>query len=514
MSKKISIIIVHFKSEKILKSQLENFDLSKIEVIVVDNSQSLSKEYLPKPVKLISNPFNMGYSHACNQGLVEANNEWVLFLNPDVLITDEQIDDLLDRALDQDLDVASVKTVDEGYNKPIPSTFSLLHEFTFFRKILPQSLFTSQNKTLIGGLLLIKKSVLRQISGWDERFFLWFEDSDLSKRLFDQHYKVGYVDINVNHSGGYSLKRLEKSVQKDLFFNSMDIYARKYFGAISQKVVSFIKKKYSDKKIAPAMNEDIISVIVPNMKMELLDSFLENNLIFFHDSLELIIVSSALNHKNIWKYRNKYPNIRFIKIQKNLGFANSVNIGLRASTGKYVGTCNDDVILSEEWDLNLVEAFDRSVGSVNPIIFDTKNNIESAGIKILKRGKAFPIVEIPEIKAQIVDATNAACVLYNRDALIKTGLFDEKFGSYLEDIDLSLRLLKNGYSNLVVNTVKVVHQKHQTSGSINFNKPYHDFKNWLYVIAKNWSITDVIKNFIPILIERGRNISGMLKSIK
>lgn len=255
------------------------------------------------------------------------------------------------------------------------------------------------------------------------------------------------------------------------------------------------------------------SIIVPNLKQELLDTFLKNNIQYFSKNIELIIVTSALTGKNILEYRKNYPTVRFIPITKNFGFAHTVNIGFRVATGEFVGTCNDDVVLQKNWVEKLLQHATITTGSINPIITDIDGTIETAGITIHPKGKAYPITQMPHQAVTQTDATNAACVLYNKQALNKVGMFDERFGSYLEDIDLSLRLKRAGYDNIVVNTVRITHLKHQTANSINFNKAYHDFKNWILVIIKNWSYRDLLLNSPAILLERARNFWGIIKQV-
>lgn len=307
---------------------------------------------------------------------------------------------------------------------------------------------------------------------------------------------------------------LTKSAQKDLFFNAMDVYAKKHFSKWQQKLISKIKTRFTKKKIITATNTELISVVIPNVKKELLDSFLETNKKYFDEKLELIIVTSALTNETVWEYRKQHPNIRFIVLDNNVGFAHTVNIGLRAATGSFIGTCNDDVILTKNWHTKLIENIDHSVGSINPVILNTDKTIESAGINIDPKGKAFTIANKPMKQVSVTQATNGACVLYSRDALQVVGLFDERFGSYLEDIDLSLRLSKHGYRNIVNSSVYITHIKHQTSSTTNFNKTAHDFKNWILVIIKNWSFSQLISNSPSILLERGRNLSGLIKSNK
>ena len=466
---------------------------------------------LKKNVTIIRNIFNKGYAAACNQGLLEVSTEWTLFLNPDVEIDAENLESFVNYAEYNHFAAASVETKSADYSKPIPSFLSLLTEFTPMRKVLPRFLFKS--KTLIGGVLLIRTELLKSIGGWDERFFLWFEDSDLSKKLQLRKHTFGFAPIRITHLGGFSLKKLTNNAQKDLFFNAMDVYSKKYLNNWQQKIITKIKQRFTQKKLITTTNTQVTSIVVPNLKKDLLDHFLKNNKKYFSDDLEIIIVTSALTSRSVWEYRRQFPNIRFIVLNENHGFAHTVNIGLRAATGAYIGTCNDDVTLSKDWHKKLLKSAQKNTGSLNPIILNSDSSIESAGISIEKIGKAHPITKKPQKNTQ-VDATNGACVLYKRDALQKTGIFDEKFGSYLEDIDLSLRLTNNGFKNIVSPAVSVTHLKHQTSGSTNFNKSYYDFINWWRVVIKNWSMSALLKNLPGLLLERARNFSGLIKSNK
>ena len=188
-----------------------------------------------------------------------------------------------------------------------------------------------------------------------------------------------------------------------------------------------------------------------------------------------------------------------------------MNVGLRASTTAFLGTVNDDVILHDKSLPALYKYIQYPFGSLNPVIYSLDQQVESAGISVSKKGKAHPIISLPSKSIETADASNAACVLYSHIGLKKVGLFDEKFESYLEDIDLSLRLARSGFSNYVVKDSRIIHAKHQTSKKLGRYKRFLDVKNWWLVIIKNWSISDTLLHFPFILLERVRNISGFLK---
>jgi len=205
-----------------------------LEVIVVDNASETPVKYS----RVIKNKSNLGFAKACNQGTKIAKGEWLLFLNPDTHISSQSILELIRQAEELNYDAASLKPSSDSYSKPLPSAISLLAEFSPLRRIVPLSLF--KQRTLFGGGLLIKKNVLQKIGGWDERFFLWFEDSDLTKRLLVNGYKIGWVDVPYKHAGGTSFKKMIDQKKKDIFFTSMNLYSNKHFSFLGQLVVKFI----------------------------------------------------------------------------------------------------------------------------------------------------------------------------------------------------------------------------------------------------------------------------------
>lgn len=513
----LDIIIVHYKNEALLLDQLNELTTTKIatgnfSITVVDNSEILEQNDLPNNVKLIKKPFNVGFAAACNAGYLDTTKPWILFLNPDVLIKSAEISSWLNYAIEKKLDASSPLPSSDNYKKPLPNFYSLLQEFTPFGKILPK---VNLNTTLTGGALLIKRNVLDNLGGWDERFFLWFEDTDLTKRLTDHKYKIGFYPTKINHLGGQSFADLNSQLKKNIFFQSMANYSNKHLSLATKFLSTIIKKRFTKTKILPALNKDLVSLIVPNLKTDLLDDFLDKNIKFLGEkNLELIIVSSALNSQNINQYRKKYPNVRFIALNSNQGFAHTVNIGFNAASGDYVGTINDDTVLTENWLKPLIIQLEKYPGSVNPIILNPNGQIESAGIKILPFGKAQPQTLTSSLEPYFTDATNGACVIYSKNALAKVGVFDEKFGSYLEDIDLSMRLAKAGFKNSIVPESKITHLKHQTTTSIKLNKSWLDFKNWWLVIFKNWPLSWWLKYWPQIMIERAKNLKGMVANNK
>lgn len=243
---RVTLIIVHWNTPDLLRNQLTLIKPDKnIEVIIVDNKSEKSINWVKKDflnIILVENSINLGYAIGCNTGAKIAKGSWLLFLNPDVLITNKQILEMVDQAEKNNFDAASPKPKSDNYQKPLPSPLSLMIEFTPLNRIISLNIF--RKRTLFGGCLLIKKGVLKQLGGWDERFFLWFEDSDLTKRLYDNNYRVGWLDIKVNHTGGVAFKRMGDRNKRKIFFTSMDLYAKRHFSFLGKLIVGLLKYRY------------------------------------------------------------------------------------------------------------------------------------------------------------------------------------------------------------------------------------------------------------------------------
>ena len=269
--------------------------------------------------------------------------------------------------------------------------------------------------------------------------------------------------------------------------------------------------------IDPAMYDrmkfvPIATVVIPSVYHVQLQWFLERNASVIRD-YHVIVVSSAPESTQAF-LEHYVPDCSLISISEPQGFAKTVNLGLQAATTEWIATCNDDVELTAHWLESLLTAVTEKTGGINPVILNPAGNIESAGVSILPIGKAQPkTINIPAQPFQ-TEALNAACVLYRRQALIDVGFFDETFGSYLEDIDVSLSMIEHGWIQLVVPVVRVTHLQHKTSDSVlGWKKTGYDARNWWLILFKHWSWSLWVQHFPGIFLERLRNLSGMMRAL-
>ncbi len=512
---RFSAIIIHWNTPDLLRKLLEKLPVSDdLEVIVVDNNSSESLDKLKKTfdaVRWIEQPNNSGFAAAGNRGASVAQGEWLVFLNADVDVSPETLQTWLSQTQQNHWLASSPHSTSDGYALPLLTPVSMLFEYTPLTKV--KKMLGSRHQTLTGGLLLVRSDTFRELGGWDERFFLWFEDSDLTLRLEQKQVPHGFVPLVVQHLGGSSFKSWDSQQRRDIFFHALEVFARKHWNAVGIWLACQIRQHYSKRLVLPALCTPV-TVVVPNVKLELLESFLSSHASLVSDSaIELCAVTSAFNSEKLWDFRRQYPTVRFISIHKNMGFAHTVNIGLRVGRSPWAATVNDDVLLENNVFMQLrTAANDKKVASISPVVLTKTGAVESTGITVLPRGKAVPVTQIPAATVQ-TDANNGACMLFNQEALNQVGLFDESFESYLEDVDLSLRFSKNGWLNLVEPSISITHFQHQTSASNSAHKKALDVKNWWRILYKHWPLERWIRFGFAIMMERLRNISGYAKEL-
>ncbi|MDR0793636.1 MAG: glycosyltransferase family 2 protein [Chitinophagaceae bacterium] len=269
---KLSIIIVNYNVKYFLEQCLYSIKAATLgiecETIIIDNnSDDGSIEYLqPKftSVRFISNKDNVGFSKACNQGYAIAQGEYILFLNPDTILSENTLHRCIN-FLEQHNNAGAVgpKIVDaNGHFLPeskrsLPSPSIAFYKMTGIEKIFPTSKIfgkyslgylnkdeTHEVEILSGAYMMIRKAALDKVGCFDERFFMYGEDIDLCYRLHLDGYKIYYLgDTNMLHFRGKSTKKNSaKYIQ--YFYNAMILFVEKYYHGLSSVSIKFFLKSF------------------------------------------------------------------------------------------------------------------------------------------------------------------------------------------------------------------------------------------------------------------------------
>lgn len=264
----LTIIVVNYNVQYFLRLCLESLRSAsahlETEIIVVDNasedgSVDMVRKEFPE-VKLIANSENIGFGRASNQGLEMARGKYVLFINPDTIIGESLLPAAL-KVFDEDDQIGAVGIclldgqgqVLRESKRSIPTLWSAFTKFSGLSELFRHtSLFNhyyfpslqydeiGDIDVLPGAFMLIRKSVLDEINGFDSRFFMYAEDIDLSYRISRAGYKIRYNGgLKAIHFKGESTKK-SLLTYTNTFFHSMRLFIDKYTGELYSVSVSWL----------------------------------------------------------------------------------------------------------------------------------------------------------------------------------------------------------------------------------------------------------------------------------
>ncbi len=268
MQMNLSVIIVNYNVKLFLEQCLCSVQKAilgmEAEIIVVDNnSVDNSIEYLtPKfpAVNFIANKENTGFAKACNQGLEQAKGSYILFLNPDTIVPEDCFTKCISFfEANKEVGAIGIKMLDGSGNflkeskRSFPSPSTSLYKLFGLAKLFPRSKIFSKYHlgylkedennevdVLAGAFMMIKKEVLDKVGGFDETFFMYGEDVDLSYRIQKAGYKNYYfADSSIIHFKGESTRKGSMNYVR-MFYNAMSIFVRKHYGGSKAGLFSFL----------------------------------------------------------------------------------------------------------------------------------------------------------------------------------------------------------------------------------------------------------------------------------
>ncbi len=242
----LSFIIVNYQSEKYLAKCLssirEKVSGVDYEIIVANNGQKNNLEAsLLSEIKCVNTGKNIGFGAGCNAGAKIARGDILCFLNPDTEMILNNISGLLNQFnKDDKLAIIGPRLVvemsDSGVStqwwcagKEVTILSTILNNLGYKRdKKIWESQVPIECAWVSGAAMFVKRDIFQKLGGFDENFFMYFEDIDLCKRARLAGYKVLYFpDFQIKHFGGKSF--LDKKTQKRYYRKSQRRYFRKYF---------------------------------------------------------------------------------------------------------------------------------------------------------------------------------------------------------------------------------------------------------------------------------------------
>jgi hypothetical protein len=232
----ISVIIVNYNTSSLLQACIDSVSHYEpdyeIEFIIVDNKSEDNAEEIidsiisgSKNVKKIMLDSNYGFAYANNIGFKLSRGEYLLILNPDVLFVESSFEKLINYSADKDVGAVGVKLFgkDGIFQRKYYQKHPSLRQYILFYSVLSKPFIGNEKlvekyldagfndnsslqeaSQIPGAFIFLKRKVYEEFKGFNETFFLFFEDVDLSYRISEK-YKLLIADIKVVHIGASSM---------------------------------------------------------------------------------------------------------------------------------------------------------------------------------------------------------------------------------------------------------------------------------------------------------------------
>lgn len=229
-----------------------------------------------------------------------------------------------------------------------------------------------------------------------------------------------------------------------------------------------------------------VSIIIVNYRVKY---FLEQTILSAKEALvgfqgEIIVIDNDSCDDSIHFLRERFPDVVFIENKENIGFARANNIGINESTGKFVLILNPDTIITKDTIsdcMNWMKNHD-DCGAIGVKMLDgngsflpeSKRSFPTPWVsfcKIFGLSKLFPysqhfakyhLLYLSTDEPHKVDILSGAFMFVRSEVLKKVKGFDSDFFMYGEDIDLSYRMIKEGYNNYFLPT-SIIHYKGEST---------------------------------------------------
>ena len=218
----------------------------------------------------------------------------------------------------------------------------------------------------------------------------------------------------------------------------------------------------------------------------------------FNNDMEVIVIDNASLNQEAETISKKFPQVKVIKSDKNLGFAGGNNLGIKAAQGKYIFLINNDTYfkdfkiqplidrLESSDDIAIVCPKIRFAWGANPIQFTGYTPLS----KITVRNQAIGYGEEDQGQYDTPHPTpyaHGAAILIKREAIDKVGLMPECFFLYYEELDWSMMFTRAGFEIWYDPACTVYHKESQATGQNSPLRTYYIVRNRLLLVKRNWS---------------------------
>jgi GT2 family glycosyltransferase len=207
---------------------------------------------------------------------------------------------------------------------------------------------------------------------------------------------------------------------------------------------------------------------------------------------DVFVVDNQSTDGSVEMVQAKFPGVRLIANQVNVGFSRANNQAIRESTAEYVVLLNPDTVVGEDVFEKVLAFMDahpkagglgvRMIDGTGRFLPESKRGLPTPSVafyKIIGLTRLFPrskvfgryhLGHLAEDRAAPIEILSGACMFMRKRTLDEVGLLDESFFMYGEDIDLSYRITLGGYENWYFPQAHIIHYKGESTkkSSVNY----------------------------------------------
>ena len=216
----------------------------------------------------------------------------------------------------------------------------------------------------------------------------------------------------------------------------------------------------------------------------------------FNANMEVIVVDNASNNQEAETIAQRYPQVKVIQSNLNLGFAGGNNLGIQTAQGKYIFLINNDTIFK---DIKIKPLIDRIESSPNIAIVCPKirfawdnNPIQFTGYSMLSRisvrnhAIGFNKEDHGQYDtAHLTPYAHGAAMFIRREAINKVGMMPECYFLYYEELDWSMMFTRAGYQIWYEPKCTIYHKESQATGQDSPLRTYFITRNRLLLVKRN-----------------------------
>jgi GT2 family glycosyltransferase len=244
--------------------------------------------------------------------------------------------------------------------------------------------------------------------------------------------------------------------------------------------------------------QPLVSIVTLNwnnakVTCEFLSSIQDQNT---YRNIEVIVVDNASNDDPSKVFLSIYPQVKFVKNDKNLGFSGGNNTGIKVASGEYFFIVNNDTEFTPGLIESLIDVFQKKpdAGIICPKFhyYFNKGTIEYAGYKPVNifTGRNGMIGRGEQDKGQydLIKKTNYAhggAMMVSKKAIEEVGLMPEQFFLYYEELDWSVKFKRKGYNIYFQPEALIYHKESMTTGKSSPLKTFYLTRNRILFMRRN-----------------------------